>query len=156
MQIVCDNCSKKFELNESLIPDNGRMLQCGNCNNKWFYKKNFPNEKPLIINKTEKAYDNLKEKKKQKKNKKKQKKENLEIGKIENSDENLPNKKIKKIKKNYFKLFLVLIITIFSIIIFLDTFKIQISTLYPDIDLILINLYESIKDLTLFVQDLVK
>src|SRR6056300_1160223 len=38
MIIDCVNCSKKFEVNATLIPENGRTIQCGSCNHVWFYK----------------------------------------------------------------------------------------------------------------------
>ena len=38
MIINCPNCDKKFEIDKKLIPSNGRLLQCGSCNNKWFFK----------------------------------------------------------------------------------------------------------------------
>ena len=37
--ITCLNCNKKFNINNDLIPDKGRLLQCGSCNHKWFFKK---------------------------------------------------------------------------------------------------------------------
>ena len=39
MIIECPACSKKFNINEKLIPDEGRLLKCGNCDHTWFYKK---------------------------------------------------------------------------------------------------------------------
>ena len=39
MIITCPSCKKKFVINENLIPDNGRMLKCGSCNQTWFFKK---------------------------------------------------------------------------------------------------------------------
>ena len=39
MIIKCENCNKKFELEESLIPDSGRLLKCSNCENTWFFTK---------------------------------------------------------------------------------------------------------------------
>ena len=39
MIIPCPCGEKKFEIDESLIPEKGRNLQCGSCNRKWFYKK---------------------------------------------------------------------------------------------------------------------
>ena len=39
MIVVCNNCNKKFDIDAGLIPDNGRLLQCGSCNHKWFFKK---------------------------------------------------------------------------------------------------------------------
>ena len=37
MIIICPSCKKKFEVNENLIPDKGRILKCGLCNETWFY-----------------------------------------------------------------------------------------------------------------------
>ena len=38
MIIDCIKCTKKFKVNASLIPANGRTIQCGSCNHIWFYK----------------------------------------------------------------------------------------------------------------------
>ena len=38
MIITCPNCNKKFKIDNSLIPDEGRDLQCGSCNHVWLYK----------------------------------------------------------------------------------------------------------------------
>src|SRR5210317_1873008 len=38
MIIDCIKCTKKFEVDASLIPDIGRTIQCGSCNYVWFYK----------------------------------------------------------------------------------------------------------------------
>ena len=43
MIITCPNCNKQFKIDNTLIPDEGRDLQCGSCNHIWFYnikKKN--------------------------------------------------------------------------------------------------------------------
>ena len=37
MIVSCPNCNKKFKISEKLIPDNGRLLQCSNCNHKWHF-----------------------------------------------------------------------------------------------------------------------
>ncbi|MDC3054785.1 zinc-ribbon domain-containing protein [Candidatus Pelagibacter sp.] len=39
MIIECPTCSKKFNIDEKLIPDEGRLLKCGNCEHTWFFKK---------------------------------------------------------------------------------------------------------------------
>ena len=39
MIIECESCNKKFELEESLIPDSGRLLKCSNCENTWFFNR---------------------------------------------------------------------------------------------------------------------
>ena len=39
MIITCEKCSKNFSINDNLIPETGRLLQCGSCDHKWFYNK---------------------------------------------------------------------------------------------------------------------
>ena len=36
MQLVCPNCSARYEIDASLIPDEGRDVQCSNCGHTWF------------------------------------------------------------------------------------------------------------------------
>ena len=36
MIIDCQNCSKKFLVKDTDIPEEGRMVQCGYCSQKWF------------------------------------------------------------------------------------------------------------------------
>ena len=36
MIIQCKNCSKKFLVKDSDIPNEGRMVECGYCSQKWF------------------------------------------------------------------------------------------------------------------------
>ena len=38
MEITCPNCLKIFIVDESLIPKEGRLVKCSNCENEWFYK----------------------------------------------------------------------------------------------------------------------
>ena len=39
MHIECTNCKKTFQIDEKLIPDSGRLLQCSKCDHQWFYNK---------------------------------------------------------------------------------------------------------------------
>ena len=39
MIIICPSCEKKFQIEDKLIPKEGRLLQCGSCSNEWFFKK---------------------------------------------------------------------------------------------------------------------
>ena len=50
MIIACPCGKKKFEVNSSLIPSEGKMLQCGTCSEKWFFKKEIKKE-PKILHK---------------------------------------------------------------------------------------------------------
>ena len=36
MIIKCKNCSRKFLVEDSDIPNEGRMVQCSYCSQKWF------------------------------------------------------------------------------------------------------------------------
>ena len=138
MQIVCENCNKRFNLNQNLIPQEGRYLQCSACNHKWFYKKIIDDEYKEIKRKVD-----IKEAKINKKNELKP---------------NILKKNNKKDKKkiNPFNLMLVFIITLIALIIFLDTFKHNLKSIFPSIGFLLDNLYESVKDIILFVKDLIK
>jgi len=39
MFIECPNCNKKFEVDHNLIPEEGRLVQCGSCGHTWLFKK---------------------------------------------------------------------------------------------------------------------
>ena len=45
MIINCPCGEKTFEVDENLIPNKGRLLQCGFCNKEWYFKKS--NEKKI-------------------------------------------------------------------------------------------------------------
>ena len=49
---------------------------------------------------------------------------------------------------------LVFLISFIALIVVIDTFKSQIKLLIPNIDFILNSLYETIKDIILFLKDL--
>ena len=158
MIISCENCNKRFEVSDNLIPEEGRLLQCSSCDHKWFFKK------------TEKLIEKKEPKKIIKEDDNKILNETFvektiedeEITSITVNEENLSEiddeePQIKKDKKtNYLKIFIVIIITFVAIIIIIDTFKHQIIFIYPDIEILLSNLYESLRDINLFLRDLIK
>ena len=158
MIISCENCNKRFEVSDNLIPEEGRLLQCSSCDHKWFFKKT----KKLIEKKEPKK--SIKEDDNKILNEKFVEKsiEEEEITSITVNEENLSEiddeePQIKKDKKtNYLKIFIVIIITFVAIIIIIDTFKHQIIFIYPDIEILLSNLYESLRDINLFLRDLIK
>ena len=154
MIITCEKCSKKFNIKDDLIPNEGRELQCGSCNHKWFFKKTekiftLENEisDDIFINDKFKN-SNIKADESNKKNKK-------EI-KFKSKKAEYPNRP-NKIKKNpkIIKNSLVFLISIIALIMLLDTFKYQLKNYFPGLDSILNNLYESLKDLLLFFKDLI-
>ena len=170
MIITCNNCNKKFDIDSTLIPDKGRLLQCANCDHKWFFKKevlekkispinedtsidnvNIFDQNNSSINDEESVSDapndevevDLEEKAKEKN----------EIIIDESPHENTKPKKQKNFKILNF--FVVTIISFAAFIIIVDTFKYPIGKIVPNVEFILYNLYESIKDISLFIRDLI-
>ena len=142
MIIECPDCQKKFEVDSSLIPDNGRAIQCGSCNYTWNFVKNInkKNNQNLEI----KISDNFVKPQKTR---------------IENSNKDqIQKKKINKKKSIGFSkilsYLLVFIITFIAIIILIDTFKIPLSIYFPQLELIIFNLFETLEDIYLFLKDL--
>ena len=145
MIIVCPSCQKKFEIDQNLIPKGGRLLQCGFCNEKWFFKIN---KKEVSVNKL-----NFKNEKVTSSNN-----NNVNLRETEiNFDDNTDN--IIKVKNNFsFSIFLsyilVSIISFIALIILIDTFKSPLYRIFPNLELILFNLFETLKDIKLFIKDL--
>ena len=147
MIIICPCGEKRFEVNESLIPSEGRELQCGSCNETWFFKKETIKTKQKII------LNEINEEKIKKTTNNKTKIEKLDDKiDIKENEEYKIEKKDTKI--NLLNLIIVFIISVTALIILLDTFQSPISILIPNIDFILYNLYESIEDIILFLKDL--
>ena len=151
MIITCPCCQKKFEIDASLIPDNGRTLQCGSCDHQWFFKKEIEEEfieKPLKLQTQENNSENemsINENIISEKNEK-----NLPIIKNDNKFGST------NILLRIFSILIVIIITLISVILVLDTFKNNLILFIPNLELILYNLFESIKDIKLFLTDLIK
>ena len=38
MIITCPRCQKSFNIDDKLIPKEGRLVKCGVCNHTWFFK----------------------------------------------------------------------------------------------------------------------
>ena len=148
MIIECPNCNKKFEIDQNLVPTEGRLLQCGSCSHKWFFKLDIVEEKNEEKIKT-KVKPNLEISKEDK---------NLSLNtesEIE-TDLTIKTKKKDKVKINYLNILLVIIITFVAFILVLDTFKNQLTSIFPNISFFLDNLYQSLEDIKLFVLDLIK
>ena len=177
MIITCNNCNKKFNIESSLIPDKGRLLQCASCNHKWFFKKEiFENTVSPIVKHNDNVLDQDNPINNKEINPSDLSKEETEVDTEEEHDEKITvnndessNEKIdtnihenttvnaKPKKQKNFKIlniFVVVIISFIAFIIIVDTFKYPIGQVVPNIEFILYNLYESIKDILLFVRDL--
>ena len=158
MIIKCNNCNKKFKIDADLIPKEGRLLQCSSCNHKWFFKKE---ELPLPASSLKKENPTIFESKKIEKNTALDDNKNVNFfEKNSNHDKITPSnivlKKNKSIKtSNFLKLIIVITISFIALIILIDTFKYPLNSIFPNIEFLLYNLYESIKDMWLFFKDLI-
>ena len=153
MIISCVQCEKKFEIDSNLIPKNGRLLKCGSCNHQWF----FTQQKNEIIKNDIIENENNKTNIVSKTTPNITKKEKLKITKnvIESNSTDNQSKKTKKQKNiSFLNIIIIFIISIISLILIVDTFKKPISLLIPNIEFILYNLYETLKDIKLFFNDL--
>ena len=154
MIIECINCNKVFEVNSKLIPENGRTIQCGSCNHVWFYNPSISNFKKEKNEETK--IDNLKntfvEENKQKvfeeKDYSKLKDDrNYQITKYQ------PKKSLSFLK--FLSYLIVLLITFVSLLVIIDTFSMYLYQLFPSLELVIFNLFEILKDIKLFIKDLV-
>ena len=158
MIIDCIKCTKKFEVNASLIPDNGRTIQCGSCNHIWFYKPKIEQSKNEI--KTEISSQKSNNKEDDHPNEKLSKADetiNLEnVANTEPSSYELinENKKTTFSVSKFLSYFLVFLITFIALIIVLDTFKTPLSSIIPGLEIFLYNFFETLKDLYLFLKNL--
>ena len=152
MIIVCVNCDKKFNVNSELIPDEGRTIQCGSCNHVWFFNKNDPITKKIqrptpkkdkLLSKTQKTLPKKEEKS------------------IIYSNNNKGSEIVKYQPRstftfsNFLSYILVGIISIIGFVIILDTFKSSLYVFFPNLEFLLFSFYETLKDVELFVKDLI-
>ncbi|WP_440654162.1 zinc-ribbon domain-containing protein [Candidatus Pelagibacter sp. HIMB1506] len=157
MIITCPCEKKQFKIDNSLIPNEGRELQCGSCERVWFYKPQKESEAPLTlnnnisINKTEQSNDVMEK--------------NLEISETlqqgttidaEIEKENLKTFQKSDVKKSkLFSYLVVFIISFVGLIILVDTLKTPLINVFPGLEIILFNLFETLQDIKLFIIDLI-
>ena len=173
MIIACLKCNKKFDIDDRLIPEKGRLLECSSCNHRWFFKDVISNnvvknelsnttntphspsteEKDDITIKADLVDEEILIKKKPK----------IQIFETNNdtfkfksfTKINIEKNKNKKKNINILNIIIVFIISFTALIILIDTFKLPISVIFPNIEFLLYNLYESIMDIKLFINDLI-
>ena len=158
MIITCPCNKKKFDVDASLIPDYGRNIQCGACGHVWFYKKNDQNQAKINKIKTEDNIDisdhniqsdnTLSEAsiRKEKISKKKSSTKGSELVKYKSKSNFTFGK--------FLSLIVVFIISFIALIIVLDTFKSPLYNYIPNLEIWLFNLFEILKDIKLFIEDL--
>ena len=161
MIISCPNCNKQFKINPSLIPDDGRDVKCGSCDHIWFYKIDNNKTETLTLNDDfadkeiedeidNKIVDNINELKDLPSQR------DIDDKKVNNEDKivekNIPLK--NKTSGKFFSYLVVSIISFVALIILIDTLKVPLINVYPDLEILLFNLFEILKDIKLFIIDL--
>ena len=161
MIITCPNCEKKFKIDISLIPEEGRDLQCGSCEHVWFYKKENKSEAPLTLNEN---ISQIKEEvniESKDKNEEFSKEYDQKIKIKPDTNKEITNEIPKNVRKSanvgskLFSYLIVFIISFVALIILLDTLKTPLIDIFPGLEIILFNLFETLKDIKLFIIDLV-
>ena len=164
MIIQCENCNKKFEIQDNLIPDDGRLLECGSCAHQWHYtpitKLELTDEVPIkdepadeVPIKDEPAEELIIKKVKKKSKIIKKIYENDSDNEIDQTNENI---KTKEKNISFINFLLVGIISFVAIVILFDTFKNQIAYVIPNVGLYINELHEILRDIFLFIADLSK
>ena len=161
MIITCPNCNKKFKIDNSLIPDEGRDLQCGSCNHIWLYIIEEKNNNALKLNEEIITKDiEIKKEIKEDKQKPQEKihpeiinKKEFEVS--EKQENKSVSKTIEKKGSKFFSYLIVFIISFVALIILLDTLKTPLISIFPSLEIILFNLFETLKDIKLFIIDLI-
>ena len=153
MIVQCNNCHKKFDLDANLIPEEGRLLQCSACNNTWFFKKKkieTPQEVTIPEIQNNKEEETISPKEDHVNSSEKYSNDEIKNVKEEKIIEPLPDKKNYRI----LNILVVSIISFAAFIIIIDTFKTPLGKIVPNTELLLYNLYETFRDIGLFIQDL--
>ncbi len=155
MIITCPCGKKKFNVDTNLIPDKGRLVKCGTCDETWFFKKSdqttLESREDVVIN------ENFE---KQIQNQISSPNNDKTYNKIANIQKTKGSELIKYRAKSSFTIskflsyIIVFLVSFIGVIIILDTFKSPLSIFFPSLELLLYNMFETIKDLVLFAEDL--
>ena len=143
MIIECQNCNKKFDLEDKLIPLKGRLVQCGFCHSQWHQLPNIVTSslKKKVIDKVDISKDESKE---QPINKKK----------IKSKAHNKQKFKDKNI--GFFSYIFIFLISIIALFLIAETFKYQINNIFPNFGNYIILVYETLNNILILIKDLFK
>ena len=159
MIVTCPCEKKQFKIDSSLIPQEGRELQCGSCERVWFYKPENENEALVTLNENtpvNKVEHDIETKDKNEKFSEKLNQAKTikpEIKEISKETDKTVKKSVNKGSK-FFSYLIVFIISFVALIILLDTLKTPLINIFPGLELALFNLFETLKDIKLFIIDL--
>ena len=166
MIVTCPKCKKKFNIDPNLIPEVGRDLKCGSCDHVWLYKIEDVSSKPLTLNenndnneieldKVETESDVQVEINQVIHTKINKKDEDINTKKFQEKQKTISKDKSKNTGGKFFSYLIVFIITFVALIILLDTLKTPLINVFPGLEIILFNLFETLQDIKLFIIDLI-
>ena len=165
MIINCECGKKKFSIDSSLIPKEGRLLKCGSCSKIWHYTPiiETKNDEELDVRTNENVIKNKVQSNEtiNDKNFTDIKEEVLSEENTDDDDEenNINNvEEEKEEKQGKIKMvsvyFIVIIISLLGLIFLLDTFKSYLISIFPTITPLFDSFYETFLDFKLFIKDL--
>ena len=165
MIINCECGKKKFNIDSSLIPKEGRLLKCGSCSKIWHYTPiiETKNDEELDVKINESVIKNelqsdeaINDKNFTDISEEVLSEENTDHD--ENEENNIKEEEEKEEKQGKIKMvsvyFIVVIISLLGIIFLLDTFKSHFISVFPTITPLLDSFYETLLDFKLFIKDL--
>ena len=127
MIITCPNCNKKFKIDTSLIPKDGRDLKCGSCDHVWLYKVKDVDSMPLTLNQNN--YDNeivsnkVEQESDDEFNKITEKKDEKRKKKFIEKQKSISENKEKNTGSKFFSYLVVFIISSIALIVLVDTLQ---------------------------------
>ncbi len=143
MIIECQNCNKKFDLEDKLIPLKGRLVQCGFCHSQW-------HQLPNIIT------SSLKKKVIDK----------VDVSKVEVKERSINKKKIRSKARDkqefknknigFFSYIFIFLISIIAFFLIAETFEYQINNIFPNFGNYIIYVYETLNNILILIKDLFK
>ena len=144
MIIECQNCNKKFDLEDKLIPLKGRLVQCGFCHSQWHQLPNIKTSslKKKVIDEVDISKDEAKE---QPINKTK---------KIKSKPRDKQDFKNKNI--GFFSYIFIFLISIIAFFLIAETFEYQINNIFPNFGNYIIYVYETLNNILILIKDLFK
>jgi predicted Zn finger-like uncharacterized protein len=166
MLVNCNSCLKKFEVPDSAITENGRLLQCGSCGNKWTQypvkEKTVKNINKIVPPEIKKP-SNINKKKNSNKRKKRtvnlyseeylKKKHGLEI-KDPRDDKRIQKKKLRA-GFGFYNYFILISIFVILLIGILNLTKALIIANYPFAESYISYLYEVLNIIKIFISNLI-
>ena len=162
MIIECKDCNKKFSVDDDLIPENGREIICGSCNHAWHFKLEKTSEKSLVLDdemvalqkKPNQDNTDFQEDFSNTKSEKNTKNDQIKFSNKTKVDLKVDTKNTYSKTSNFFSHSIVVIISFMALIMLVDTIKSPLINIFPDLEIVLFNLFETLKDVRLFIIDL--